>query len=641
MAQELNFEQKLADLLDTRDFQAETTGKDGRPCDADAAKVFTFDYVSQSGKNYGTMVIVAGSKDNPTEMLIMYGDNLGKTMESPEDRNDFFDFQQQLMDLAMRNRWTGTMMNISKLNTVKAGIAAISEGLFEGYYGNKRTSYSGEPTEARLVINHNRVLGENDKRYRYVESLFIETADRERFKLQFTNLAGGRAMLEHVRQGGKPYDIRGSHINNMVTEMKVLNRFNRASQGRVMEGVTQEITEQAHSYYQSLRESIKRMGSPRGYAHYFESWHPAEIGEQEELVENIKTMFIEQTLDSRIEEALPLLARIQQQGNAMKEADIFESWINRLAEGTWKTPETPEQVLKLKELLSKDLIVGPDATNAKMLLGDIVGDDILNDRLESLPPDANAWNDTEIMARLKDLGIDTSPQEPAGVLPDGTEPGVQPEQPVAPTPDMPEEPPMAPVSEAVESLNAMRKAAGLPVKESVLTDSTGHTLDHILKRFSREVKDFKDGGEMHNDLYHALYDYYFDDMPYDAKKNQNGQDSYEWLSDRLVDELGIDEGAAVDAFMVGKSPAVAHFADQLDKSEEKPLAECNMTMEGEYCPEHGLSECGGTVAGSMAPVMGEGNDDPMTSNSAITGAYYESKSDDALLARIKSLALIK
>jgi hypothetical protein len=130
------------------------------------------------------------------------------------------------------------------------------------------------------------VLGENDKRYRYVESLFIETADRERFKLQFTNLAGGRAMLEHVRQGGKPYDIRGSHINNMVTEMKVLNRFNRASHGRVMEGVTQEITEQAHLYYQSLRESVKRMGTPRGYAHYFESWHPADTPETEELVEN-------------------------------------------------------------------------------------------------------------------------------------------------------------------------------------------------------------------------------------------------------------------------------------------------------------------------------------------------------------------
>jgi len=718
MAQELNIEQKLADLLDTRDFQPELTGKDGRPCDASEAKVFTFDYVAQSGKNYGTMVIVL-SNDN--EMIIMYGDNLGKTMESPDDRNDFFEFQQQLMDLANRNRWTGTLTDINKTKKVKATLAAITEGLFEGYYGNKRTSYSGEPTEARLVINHNRMLGENDKRYRYVESLFIETADRERYKLQFTNLAGGRAMLEHVRQGGKPYDIRGSHINNMVTEMKVLNRFNRASQGRVMEGVTQEITEQAHTYYQSLRENIKRMGTPRGYAHYFESWHPAEISEQEELVENIKTMFIEQTLDSRIEEALPLLARIQQQGNAMKEADIFESWINTLAEGTWNLPKTAEQVNKLKELLAKDLIVGPDGTNATEQLRPIVGDDILFDLIEELAgkdADANAWNDTDVMDRLRELGIDTSPQEPAGVEPDGTEPGIQPEQPVAPTQDMPQQSAMAPVSEAddtstFESLNAIRKAAGLPVVEGVLTDSTGHTLDHILKRFSREVKDFKDGGEMHDDLYHALYDYYFEDMPYDAKKNQNGQDSYEWLSDRLVDELGINEGAAVDAYMAGKSPALAHFADQLDKSHEVKEGSCNATMEGEYCPEHGLMECGGmyemgTVAGSMAPVMGEeqldefdidalnqmashpmagtlaaaggaaigatvgkgiektinyfqkkkqdkaydnlkqqpkvaegGNDDPMTSNSAITGAYYESKSDDALLARIKSLALIK
>jgi len=645
MAQELNIEQKLADLLDTRDFQPELTGKDGRPCNADEAKVFTFDYVAQSGKNYGTMVIVLG---NDNEMIIMYGDNLGKTMESSDDRDEFFEFQHQLMDLANRNRWTGTLTDISKTKKVKATLAAISEGLFEGYYGNKRTSYSGEPTEARLVINHNRVLGENDKRYRYVESLFIETADRERFKLQFTNLAGGRAMLEHVRQGGKPYDIRGSHINNMVTEMKVLNRFNRASQGRVMEGVTQEITEQAHLYYQSLRESMKRMGTPRGYAHYFESWHPADTPETEELVENIKTMFIEQTLDSRIEEALPLLARIQQQGNAMKEADIFESWINTLAEGTWNLPETPEQLQKLKELMSKDLVVGPDATNATEQLYDLVGDDELFDRLGDLAerdPRANAWNDTEVMARLQELGIDTTGQEPAGVEQDGTEPGIQPQAPAAPTQDMPQDPPMAPISES-ESLNAMRKAAGLPVIESVLTDSSGETFDHILKRFSREVKDFKAGGEISDDLYHALYDYYFDDMPYGTKKARDG-DPYEWVSDRLADELGMNEGAAVDAYMAGKSPALAHFADQLDKSEEKPLAECNMTMEGEYCPEHGLMECGGmyemgTVAGSMAPVMGEGNnDDPMNSNSAITGAYYESKSDDALLARIKSLALIK
>jgi hypothetical protein len=571
------------------------------------------------------------------------------------------------------------------------------------------------------------MLGENDKRYRYVESLFIETADRERFKLAFTNLAGGRAMLEHVRQGGKPYDIRGSHINEMVTEMKVLSRFNRASQGRVVEGVTQEITEQAHTYYQSLRESMKRMGTPRGYAHYFESWHPAEIGEQEELVENIKTMFIEQTLDTRIEEALPLLARIQQQGNAMKEADIFESWINTLAEGTWNLPETPEQLQKLKEMMSKELVVGPDATNATEQLYDLVGDDELFDRLGELAerdPRANAWNDTKVMARLQELGIDTTGQEPAGVEPDGTEPGIQPEQPVAPTQDMPEEPPMAPISEAddiatFESINAMRKAAGLPVVESRNAEGSEY-IDELVGKVLALEKPGMSTDRDNDDFYKAVYDELVEiGMTPKAARYKINYDE-DFISDvasayhHFTSHPEVKEGAAVDAYMAGKSPALAHFADQLDKSHEVKEGSCNMTTEGEYCPEHGLMECGsmsemGTVAGSMAPVMGEdqlaefdidalnqmashpmagtlaaaggaaigatvgkgiektvnyfqkkkqdkaydnlrqqqqpevaeGNDDPMNSNSAITGAYYESKSDDALLARIKSLALIK
>ena len=54
-------------------------------------------------------------------------------------------------------------------------------------------------------------MGVNEARFRQVESLFVETADGERYKLPFRNLSGGRAMVEHVRQGGKPYDMRGTH----------------------------------------------------------------------------------------------------------------------------------------------------------------------------------------------------------------------------------------------------------------------------------------------------------------------------------------------------------------------------------------------------------------------------------------------
>ncbi len=596
MTTELNLEQKLADLLDTRNFHPEMLGKDGRPAEAAEAKTFSFDYVSGSGKNYGTMVVVLGS-DN--EMYIMYGDNLGKTIEDTDDRSEFFDFQQQLMDLANRNRWSGTLMDISKLKRVQAGIAAIKEGLFEGYYGTRRISYTGEPTEARLMIKHNRTLGENDARFRYVESVFIETADGERFKLPFTNMSGARAMLEHVRQGGKPYDIRGNHICEMVTEMKVLSRFNRAAGHRVMEGVTQQIVEQAQHYYAKLRESMKQLGSSRGYKNYFESWHPLDVQEQESLVEDIKTMFIEQTLDTRIEAALPLLARIQQQGNTMKEADIFESWVNRLAEGTWSLPETPEQNAKLKELMTKELIVGPDATNATEQLYDLVGDDELFDRLSELAqqdPRANVWNDTEVMNRLRELGIETETQEPAGAEGDAAA------APAAEVPAAVAAPQQQPA--VAEDFNRMLKLAGLPVNESMILDESGETLQHILDRFKFEVKQFQKGGDLDDDLYEALFDYYSNagEIPYGIAKARTG-DPYEWVSQRLDQELG------------GLGMRTMHEADPVATFEADSAAVfgegsgCNNTMEGEYCPEHGLMECGtmeesmgGTVAGAVAPV---------------------------------------
>lgn len=637
MATQNTIEQQLLDLLVTKNFEPAMKDKNGQDArQTEDAKLFSFDYVGASGKNYGTMVIVL---DQDNDLKIMYGDNLGRTMVG-DDKDEFFDFIMQVNQVANRNRWTHTATDLNKLKYVQQGLAAISEGLFEGYYGTRKISYSGEPTEARLMIKHNHVLGENDKRYRYVESLYIETVDSERFKLGFKHLAGGRAMLEHVRQGGKPYDIRGNHITEMVNEIGVLGRFNRASQNRVMEGVTAELITEAQAYYKSLRENLKRLASSRGYTNYFESWHPATLEPQEGLVEDIKTMFIEQTLDTRIEAALPVLARLQQ-GKTMKEADIFENWANNLTEGTWQLPDTPEAKQKLADLLVNELPVGPDATNALEQLDGILGDDQLYDQLEELArQDADADARDVIRARMEEMGLEVHNDSAAD-----SEAG----EPVEPVDDQNDEQRVAESRTAGldQELNKILKLAN--IAESRVLDESGETLEHILNRFKFEVNQFEQGEDLDSDLYEALFDYYSDkgEMPYGVVKARTG-DPYEWITQRLDQELGtgnfaqrLPEADPMSTFEVMGGFAAPSVAE----------GSCNATMEGEYCPEHGLMECGamesmgGTVAGSVAPVIGEQGvtetDDPINYNGAITGSYYESKDGDALLARIKSLALIK
>ena len=184
--------------------------------------------------------------------------------------------------------------------------------------------------------------------------------------------------------------------------------------------------ETAVRHYTELKDKAKHMISKRGYHEARESFNPADIQGSAEMVESIRTMFIEQMLDQRIEEALPILARLSRDAvpGKMKEANEFESWVNDMSKGTWALPDTRETKHQLKDLMSRELIVGPDATNARELLGDIFGDDILIDRLSDLAernPDANIWDDDSVMSRITELvpGIDDEVDEALSGAPIG------------------------------------------------------------------------------------------------------------------------------------------------------------------------------------------------------------------------------
>lgn len=525
---------QLFNLLVSRDFDPEILDSSGKVASNPAdAEVFSFDFVAQSGKNYGTVVIMIS---NENDMEVFFGDNVGKTMEGA-DKNEWFDFLEQLKHFATTKNLLGFgVKNINRLRYSMQGQAAIKEGLFESWSGNRHTSWNDRPEHVRLMIKHKRPIGEGDARYRYVESLFVETSDGERFKLPFTKLAGGRAMCEHVRAGGKPYDARGQHIAEIVEELNLLSRFRRANHGKIFEGNTAELVAEANEYYQNLGRVLKGLSTKRGYANYFESWNPAEITEQDLVVESIKNMFVRHDLDRRIEEALPVLARIQQQGNIMKEADLFESWTNRLVEGTWATPDTPEKKQQLADLLSQDLPVGPDATNATEQLYDLLGDDVLFDQLQELADvDANADARQTVFVRMQELGNDPDVAEVLGKLTIDTDTSVEPGEP-----------------------------------------------DQEMQEGTFRDEDDSDDEDMDEGIPGNLPP---GQIPGKDKLLKTPATKPQGVADKIKDVLG-----GIKDFVSGKpeDPSRPTYeADNLATFEGK----CSMTAEGEECPVHGMKEC--------------------------------------------------
>jgi len=547
---------KLFDLLISRDFDPEMLDSAGKPApDPAEAEIFSFDFRAESGKDYGTVVIMLG---NDNTLDVFCADNVGKTMEG-DDKNDWFQFLEQLKHFAVKNFMSFSTKNLNRLRYSMQGQAAIKEGLFESWAGKRDVSWNAGANESRLMIKHKRSLGEGEARFRYVESLFIETAEGERYKLPFRNLTAGKAMLEHVRMGGRPYDLRGQHIAEMVTELTVLSRFKRANAGKLLEGDTATLVEQATTYFENLKHNLKSLATRTGYTKYFESWSPMELTQEEVVIEGLKHLFVTQSIDQRIEEALPLIARIQQQENAMKEAAIFESWADRLMEGTWQTPDTPEKQSKLIELLSQDLPVGADATNATEQLYDLLGDDELFDQLQELADrDANADARQIILNRMQELDQDPDVMKVITSLNiDATAEMNPPEQ----TPADLDDDPANPGSWTPERMAAAQQKGSY-------------------KGMDETVKDPADQTEDPEGTAQPAYPEYAEDLSSILK--HAGVPAQERPAPDY--ELEMDETANP-----GVTPA---DIDGVPTEELDEADRCNMTEAGESCPVHGLKECG-------------------------------------------------
>lgn len=365
--------------------------------DPENARFINFQYVTATGENLGNVTI---SLIDENSVKVYYSKNITDGMPEGETQ-EWFDFLRGIRMFAKRNMMDFDTRDITKQaldikdikQQSKSDSAYTSDEVTIGesrMYGTRRSSYD-RMGETRIIVRHSAPVDEEKRgcRTRNIESIYVETAEGERFKLPFTNLTGARAIGQHIAQGGNMLDERAGHIIDLVKEMAALRTFVSATRNQVFEDdVTPVMIEAAKRRYQNVRKSLKSMRGPRGYGFYWagsgvdSSGDAGGIGEDE-----IKDRLTRRVFDERLEEALPYVRRAYSQYLDSQNTPMgqeFESWADDMVEGTWAQPDDAEKINALKELMTKPLLLGADAADATGALYDIIGDDDLFDELESL-----------------------------------------------------------------------------------------------------------------------------------------------------------------------------------------------------------------------------------------------------------------
>ena len=149
---------------------------------------------------------------------------------------------------------------------------------------------------------------------------------------------------------------------------------------------------------------------------------------------------------------------------------------------------------------------------------------------------------------------------------------------------------------------AKTKHKGLPDRVDESVKPANPALDGICYRYGKECNDFMTSGVMDDDLYHALHDHYYDDMPAAVKR---GADTRDWVEDQFYSDMGGDKYSGGPDSLSTIPPSVnLRKDDELNELARLAGLEegmCNMTAEGQYCEVHGMNECG------MSMYEGKGN----------------------------------
>ncbi len=284
------------------------------------ARFFEFEY-EEDGEPLGTIAITLDSDDGV--VVQVSGDLVNDDDETTH--HGAYKFLRSFRQFAKDRLLKFDIQNIGKSNMDKRDYefqakrkeepvmpqaqAPIMENRM---YGSNKISYQ-DLGEARLVVRHTQAVNPlvAAGRTMHIESIYIENASGERFKYPFKHLNGARALAEHIKAGGNPYDSIGKHICSLSEELSGLRKFkgyvNRQEQlSEAMSSVTVRVMERI----EEIKKTIHQLQRPAFYEAFAESF---EVQEEILIPEEVQNDLIDRltirTFNEELKSVFPYIAR--------------------------------------------------------------------------------------------------------------------------------------------------------------------------------------------------------------------------------------------------------------------------------------------------------------------------------------------
>ena len=327
-----SFNRDLYDLLKVRGYQpVPLDSKNQRVPASQAADVIQFTF-TKDGEEYGKAWV---SIDDAANVIVYYDEEQQESPSTTTPGAEYDDswtgFLKHLKSWAQRRQLSFELSNKDRLgdDMRQRDYFKMKERVSEGYYPmGKKASYNDAVPSVKIILQHNRALEEGEQRYRNVAKIFLENQEGERF-LAPTNRPGiARVYARHIAEGGVPNDDRWNHIKSICEDYNKMAGFVRATRnGQFNESATQMVQEGVN-HYNNLRETLHKMTGHRGYQAYFESWTPSLM--EDESDDSINELFVQETMDPRIESAMPILSRLKKPVTEMSEVDTLAEWADSI-----------------------------------------------------------------------------------------------------------------------------------------------------------------------------------------------------------------------------------------------------------------------------------------------------------------------